>query len=162
MRRRIWNLIVASNSPGLINPDSTSKAHILTRYSRKTDNFEYFWWLSDIQKSDRKTWINTPGEFHKDENEPFFVEIGSVGAEQSMENQGPILKKHVKSFHLGYDKNTSSKSVKFATGSEFTEVRKVSSTVPWPTPQARLSSLRNYWISDVLKPFHLFEYLSLG
>ena len=45
--------------------------------------------------SQRETWINTPGEFHKDSKEPLFVEIGYVGAEQSMENQGPILKKHV-------------------------------------------------------------------
>ena len=58
-------------------------------------NKGYLWWLSDIQKSDRKNWINASGEFHKDYNEPLFVEIGSVSAEETLENQGPILKKHV-------------------------------------------------------------------
>ena len=95
MRRRAWNLIVASNSPGLITPNSTSKAHLVTRYSRKTDNFVYFWWLPDIQKSDRKNWINAPREFYKDSNEPLFVEIDFVGAEEILEKQGPIFKKRV-------------------------------------------------------------------
>ena len=57
-------------------------------------NFEEIREFNAKKWSQRETWINTPGEFYKDSKEPLFVEIGYVGAEQSMENQGPILKKN--------------------------------------------------------------------
>ena len=38
-----WALGFTPNGPLVITPNSTSKAHLVTRYSRKTDNFVYFW-----------------------------------------------------------------------------------------------------------------------
>ena len=99
VRRWIWNLILALNSPWSITPNSTSKHDLLSRQSRKTDNFRFFCYIIG-HMGFRPTGLFLAEVSGRDaSNELSSVKFGSLGVSEVHLHS---IKKHVLGFIISF------------------------------------------------------------